>query len=128
MKIKKVRQGDIYYANLSKKTKGSVQAGNRPVLITQCDELNRGSTTYIAAAITSQIKRPGYKFHVVLPKMKGLPKQSMVLAEQRMTISKEDLIEYRCSVNPVTMKKVYKAVSATEKIHKKNIFRHKKRR
>ena len=44
MDKRKVRRGDIYYADLPKEEKGSVQAGRRPVLITQCDRLNRTST------------------------------------------------------------------------------------
>ena len=128
MEERKIKQGDIYYADLPTKTEGSVQAGRRPVLITQCNELNKNSTTYIVAAITSKLKRLDYKFHVLLPRMKGLPKQSMVLAEQRMTVSKDQLIEYRCSVHNTTMKKVYRAIAETEHLKRKNLFRHRKRK
>lgn len=115
MDKRKVRRGDIYYADLPKEEKGSVQAGRRPVLITQCDRLNRTSTTVLVAIITSKIKRPDDPVHVVLPIMKGLPKQSMVEAEQRKTISKSQLLEYRCSLDHQTMKKVTRALHNSEK-------------
>ena len=51
-----VRQGDIYYVDFPEST-GSVQKGMRPVVITQNNHLNRNSTTYVCALITSQIKR-----------------------------------------------------------------------
>ena len=41
MADRKVRRGEIYYADLPETESGSVQAGRRPVLITQCDRLNR---------------------------------------------------------------------------------------
>lgn len=94
---------------------GSVQAGRRPVLITQCDRLNRTSTTVLVAIVTSKLKRPDDETHVVLPMMKGLPKQSMVEAEQRKTISKSQLLEYRCTLDHQTMKRVTRALRNSEK-------------
>ena len=86
MTDRKVRRGEIYYADLPETESGSVQAGRRPVLITQCDRLNRTSTTVLVAIVTSKLKRPDDETHVVLPMMKGLPKQSMVEAEQRKNL------------------------------------------
>ena len=47
--------------------------------------------------------------------MKGLPKQSMVEAEQRKTISKSQLLEYRCTLDHQTMKRVTRALRNSEK-------------
>ena len=58
MTDRKIRRGEIYYADLPKTESGSVQAGRRPVLITQCDRLNRTSTTVLVAIVTSTLKRP----------------------------------------------------------------------
>ena len=44
--------------------------------------------------------------------LKGLPKQSMILAEQRKTISKTQLICYRCTLDRKLMKQVTKALHA----------------
>ena len=110
MTDRKIRRGEIYYADLPETESGSVQAGRRPVLITQCDRLNRTSTTVLVAIVTSKLKRPNDETHVVLPMMKGLPKQSMVEAEQRKTISKSQLLEYRCTLDHQTMKRVTRAL------------------
>ena len=110
MTDKKVRRGEIYYADLPETESGSVQAGRRPVAI-----------------VTSKLKRPDDETHVVLPMMKGLPKQSMVEAEQRKTISKSQLLEYRCTLDQQTMKRVTRALRNSEKddsIHSQR--RHKK--
>ena len=58
MTDRKVKRGEIYYADLPETESGSVQAGRRPVLITQCDRLNRTSTTVLVAIVTSKLKRP----------------------------------------------------------------------
>lgn len=71
-----VKRGDVFYANLLQDQIGSVQAGIRPVVIKQGDWLNRTSTTYGVALITSQLKNIGMATHVLLPKLKGLPKQA----------------------------------------------------
>ena len=110
MTDRKVRRGEIYYADLPETESGSVQ-----VLITQCDRLNRTSTTVLVAIVTSKLKRPDDETHVVLPMMKGLPKQSMVEAEQRKTISKSQLLEYRCTLDHQTMKRVTRALRNSEK-------------
>ena len=88
---------------------------------------HRTSTTVLVAIVTSKLKRPDDETHVVLPMMKGLPKQSMVEAEQRKTISKSQLLEYRCTLDHQTMKRVTRALRNSEKddsIHSQR--RHKK--
>ena len=119
MKKKNINRGDIYYADLPDEEDGSVQAGSRPVLVTQSNFLNRRSTTVIVAMVTSQIKRLDLPTHVLLPMIKGLPKQSMVMAEQRKTISKDKLIQYRCTLDRETMKKVTRALRNSEKADSK---------
>lgn len=113
-KDRTVKRGDVYYADLSDR-KGSLQKGIRPVVITQSDHLNRSSTTYIGAAITSILKKQDASCHVVLPMIKGLPKKSMVLAEQRWTFDRSELIEYRCTLDENMMKKVKHACDSAER-------------
>ena len=115
MKKRPIRRGDVYYAELPAEEVGSVQAGSRPVLVTQSNWLNRRSTTVIVAMVTSQIKRLDLATHVLLPIIKGLPKQSMVMTEQRKTISKDKLVQYRCTLDPETMKKVTRALKESER-------------
>jgi len=115
MKKRPIKRGDVYYAELPAEEVGSVQAGSRPVLVTQSNWLNRRSTTVIVAMVTSQIKRLDLATHVLLPIIKGLPKQSMVMTEQRKTISKDKLVQYRCTLDPETMKKVTRALKESER-------------
>ena len=113
-----INRGDVYYADLPGDNEGSVQAKSRPVLVTQCNWLNKRSPTVIVAMITSKNKRLDLPTHVLLPMIKGLPKQSMVLAEQRRTVSKENLIQYRCTLDDNTMKRVSRALRISEKPYK----------
>lgn len=114
-----VRQGDIYYVDFPE-VAGSIQKGRRPIMITQNNYLNRTSTTFVCALITSKIKRLDLKEHVLLPEIKGLPKQSMVMTEQRQTVDREQLLEYRGKVNWLTFQKIHRALRQCEKADKKN--------
>lgn len=93
----RIRRGDIYLADLGTKADviGSEQFGVRPVLITQCNRQNDRSTTYIIVIITSEIKKTRMDTHVILPMVKGLSRQSMACCEQRFTIGRLRLLEYR---------------------------------
>lgn len=114
-----VRQGEIYYVDFPE-TAGSVQKGIRPVVITQNNRLNKNSTTYVCALITSKLKRLDLPEHVLLPEIKGLPKRSMVMAEQRETVDREQLIEYRGKVGWITFKDIHHAIRKCEEISERN--------
>ena len=47
--------------------------------------------------------------------IKGLPKKSMVLAEQRWTFDRSELIEYRGTLDENMMKKVKHACDSAER-------------
>ena len=112
---RKIRRGDVYYAELPDETVGSVQSGRRPVLITQNNYMNDRAPTVLVATITSAIKRLDLKTHVLLPKIKGLPKQSMVMTEQRYTLDKKSLKCYCCSLPEGAMRDVDRAIHYAEK-------------
>lgn len=114
---RKIRRGDIYMAELPEETIGSVQAGTRPVLITQNNWMNDRAPTVLVATVTSVIKRLDLKTHVLLPKIVGLPKQSMVMTEQRYTLDKKSLKEYRCHLPDDVMRQVDRAIRISEKGH-----------
>lgn len=114
MKFRVVRRGDVYDADLPEKLVGSIQAGKRPVVITQSNWLNFTSSTVIVAGMTSQIKNPDMDCHYVLPILKGLSMQTMVLGEQRFTIDKSLLLKFRCHLGNDLMRKVTRAIRAAE--------------
>ena len=98
-----IKRGDIYYADLSPVI-GSEQGGIRPVVIVQNDVGNKYSPTVIAAAITSKINKAKLPTHIEIDaETFGLPKDSVILAEQVRTIDKKlnDRTNIKPSVNNI---------------------------
>ncbi|MDD3489442.1 MAG: type II toxin-antitoxin system PemK/MazF family toxin [Paludibacter sp.] len=91
-KTDKVKRGEIYYYNFGV-NEGSIQNGLRPVLIVQCDDGNKVSTTTIVAPITTAIKKRYLPSHIFLGEEGGLKMPSMVLLEQLDTINQSDLLD-----------------------------------
>ncbi len=87
-----MRQGDIWNVNLNP-TKGSEQAGFRPVVIVSGNLLNQHLNVVIAVPLTTKIKN--YKGNPVLmpTQTNGLKAQSEILVFHIRSISKERLVE-----------------------------------
>jgi len=87
-------RGEVWWANLSL-PEGSKPAKRRPVLIIQCDSINRsGINTVICAVITSNIRLASLPSNLLLERaISGLEKTSVVNFSQIATIDKTDLIE-----------------------------------
>ena len=117
-KPEEIRQGQIYYVDFPVSV-GSVQAGIRPAVVTSSNRRNKTSPTVIVAIITSKLKRLDLGEHVLLPRMKGLPRDSMVEAEQRFTVDKEQLIEYRGKLFWHAWCRVHRALRKSERTRKK---------
>ena len=85
-----MRQGEIWHADLNP-TKGSEQAGTRPVVILSGNLLNQHLPIVIVAPLTSKIKK--YKGNPVLrpTKMNGLNVESEVLVFHIRSVSKDRL-------------------------------------
>lgn len=113
-----IRQGQIYYVDFPVSV-GSVQAGVRPAVVTSSNTRNKTSPTVIVAIITSKLKRLDLGEHVLLPRIKGLPKDSMVEAEQRFTVDKRQLIEYRGKLFWHTWCMVHRALRKSERTRKR---------
>ena len=106
-----IKRGDIYYADLSPVI-GSEQGGVRPVVIVQNDVGNKYSPTVIAAAITSKINKAKLPTHIEIDaETFGLPKDSVILAEQIRTIDKKRLREHIGHLNDDYMYKVSDALT-----------------
>lgn len=87
-----VSRGDIFTASLGEGGKGSEQNGYRPVLILQNDIGNKYSTTTIVAVISTK-KGGKLPVHLKVGQEDGLKKDSVIMAEQIRTVSKERLIQ-----------------------------------
>lgn len=93
---RKIKRGDIYYANLNPVI-GSEQGGTRPVLIISNDVGNKYSptATVIVAPITSRIHtKAKLPTHTLINDFEGLDKNSIILLEQVRTIDKQRLKQY----------------------------------
>lgn len=104
-----IKRGDVYYADLSPVI-GSEQGGVRPVLIVQNDIGNKYSPTIIATAITSQMNKARLPTHIEIDTACGLPKDSVVLAEQIRTLDKKRLRDKIGTLDESVMQKVNNAL------------------
>jgi mRNA interferase MazF len=104
-----IKRGELYYADLSPVV-GSEQGGIRPVLVVQNDVGNRYSPTIIAVAVTSQMNKARLPTHIELDTTCGLPKESVILAEQMRTLDKRRLKEKIGALSPKAMEKVNAAL------------------
>ena len=111
MKEKMIYRGDLFYYDFGDNS-GSVQSGERPVLVVQADDYNQNAPTIIVAAVTSVIKKRYLPSHIILGEKFGLKKPSMVLLEQIRTVNREDLREY---IGTVDDDKLFRQINATLK-------------
>ncbi len=86
------KQGEIWYASLDP-TKGSEQAGYRPVVILSGNLMNSYLKVLIVCPLTTSIKN--YKGNVVVQpaKANGLTKPSEILIFHIRSVSKARLVE-----------------------------------
>ena len=86
-----IKRGDIFYVNLDP-TKGSEQAGTRPVLVIQNDLGNQYAPTVIVAPLTTRPFPKPYPTNVFVPEGNaGLRQDSTVLLSQIRTLDKTRL-------------------------------------
>jgi mRNA interferase MazF len=86
-----VRRGEIWLADLNP-TRGSEQAGIRPVLIFQNDVVSKFTTTVLAIPLTTNLRRASLPFCVQVSKGEGgLASDSIVLCHQVRVLDKARL-------------------------------------
>jgi len=108
-----MRRGDVYLANLDP-TKGSEQAGRRPVLVLQRDALNTVLKTVVVAPFTSTTKRAGTpSCHLVQAGEGGLTVDSVVLCHQIRVLDASRLRERLGAVSRHTLDEIDKKLSYT---------------
>ncbi len=104
-----IKRGELYYADLSPVV-GSEQGGVRPVLIVQNNIGNKYSPTIIAVAVTSQMNKAKLPTHIEIDTTSGLPKDSVILAEQVRTLDKRRLKDRIGALDNKVMEKVNNAL------------------
>lgn len=86
-----IKRGDVFYVNLDP-TKGSEQAGTRPVLVIQNDVGNEYAPTVIISPLTTKALTRRYPTNVNVSKgTAGLKEDSTILLSQIRTIDKSRL-------------------------------------
>ena len=87
-----VMRGEIWLADLNP-TRGSEQAGTRPVLILQNNVINKYTTTILAIPLTTNLRRAALPSCVQISKGEGgLASDSVVLCHQLRVLDKTRLV------------------------------------
>ncbi len=89
-----IDQGDIFWFDAGE-PRGSSPAYSRPVVIIQNNVFNRSPLgTVLACALTTNLRRAKAPGNVLLDKNEAdLPKQSVVVVSQVLTIDKSEMID-----------------------------------
>ncbi len=100
----KILRGEVYLVDFGQRY-GSEQGGIRPAVIVQNNKGNKYSPTTIVVPVTSRQTKARIPTHI---KVKGacLPKMSLALAEQVVTIDKSRLIKKMGNVKLKSLLKI----------------------
>ena len=113
MEARPILRGDLYYADLEhavpQSVYGSAQRGARPIVILSNNVGNRYSHTVIGAVLTTANKKE-LPTHVHIGKNFGLPRNSLILTEQLVTLDKLYLRGYIGSLDLKAMQELNKAL------------------
>ena len=84
-------RGDIYLADLNP-SRGSEQAGIRPVIIVQHNNIDRFTSTVVVIPLTSNLRRAQIPGTMVIPAgQAGLNQESVALCYQIVVIDRQRL-------------------------------------
>jgi mRNA interferase MazF len=89
----KVERGEIWFANLDP-TKGSEQAGTRPIIIFQENTLSKFTSTVITVPLTTNLRRASLPTCLLIYSGQGgLNQDSVALCHQLRVLDKTRLIK-----------------------------------
>ena len=108
-----VRRGEIWLANLNP-TRGSEQAGTRPVLIFQNDAINKFTTTFLSIPLTTNLRRASLPSCLAIPQGEGgLTQDSVALCHQLRVLDGARLLKKLGIVKQETLAAVDSVVMFT---------------
>jgi mRNA interferase MazF len=108
-----VGRGEVWLADLNP-TRGSEQAGTRPVLILQNNSINRFTTTFLGIPLTTNLRRASLPTCVRLSQGEGgLANDSVALCHQLRVLDKLRLRRRLGSVSDQTMAAIERCVLFT---------------
>lgn len=103
-----MKRGEIYWMKVPVE-ENHIQNGKRLWVVVQNDVGNKVSPTTIVCPITSVLKKVTQPTHVLIEKV--LPKKSMVICEQIMTVDKKELYACVGNLTERQMEKVDRALA-----------------
>lgn len=106
-----IKRGMIFYTDLGV-GEGSVQAGLRPVIIVGNSLQCKFGPIITVIPITSKIAKKRLMTQTLLINEIGLNRESMAMAEQITTISKDKLVSYIGRLRKSTMEEIDKTIDA----------------
>jgi mRNA interferase MazF len=108
-----VNRGDVYLADLNP-SRGSEQAGIRPVVIVQRDTLNRFTHTRMVVPLTTNLRRTQVPGTTLIPAGEGgLDQDSVALCYQTAVVDEQRLIRKLGSLSPSSMLALDQALKYT---------------
>lgn len=110
---KQLKRGEIWLANLDP-TKGSEQAGTRPVIIFQNDIVSQFSTTTVTIPLTTNMRRASLPICLMIKQGDGgLLQDSVALCFQLRVLDKTRLIKRLGKLNLKTITELEEVVLVT---------------
>jgi mRNA interferase MazF len=106
-------RGDIYLADLNP-SRGSEQAGVRPVILVQRQNLDRFTRTVVVIPVTTNLRRAQIPGTVLIPVGEGgLSQESVALCYQIVVIDKQRLQRQLGTLSAVYLQRLGEAISYT---------------
>jgi len=108
-----VRRGEIWLADLNP-TRGSEQAGTRPVLIFQNNSINRFTSTFLTIPLTTNLRRASLPTCTTIRQGEGgLAKDSVALCHQMRVLDGVRLMRRLGAIGEETMNEIESRVLFT---------------
>ncbi len=106
-------RGDIYLANLNP-SRGSEQAGVRPVILVQRQNLDRFTRTVVVIPVTTNLRRAQIPGTVLIPVGEGgLSQESVALCYQIVVIDRQRLQRQLGTLSAVYLQRLGEAIRYT---------------
>lgn len=107
----RIKRGDIIWVNFGEDNIiGSEQSHKRPCIVVSNNLGNKFSPVVTVAVITSKINKTKLPTHIMIGIECGLPRESIILAEQIKTVSKERITGIIGKANQEVLNKLNKAL------------------
>jgi mRNA interferase MazF len=108
-----LKRGEIWLAGLDP-TKGSEQAGTRPIIVFQNELISKYTITVIAIPLTTNLKRASLPTCVLIPKSdKSVKNDSVALCHQMRVLDKTRLIHKIGEIESEILENIDKCVMFT---------------